>query len=273
MGAGALPFGAVLAPGRAGAAEGKAVLSRAQAGAALISVVSALARMGALLVAACVLTIGVAHADPHDRDHRDFRGGPGPRPGWDHMDGRFHHDHYYPSRGYYVRDLPRERVIINGPRGRYFYSGGVWYSPGPSGYVVIGAPVGVFVPVLPPDYTTVWVGGAPYYYANDSYYVWRDSDSQYEVVAPPDEQAANTEPPAPAPPNAGGDVFIYPKNGQSDADQARDKYECHKWAQNESGFDPTQASGGVPPEQANGKRAAYQRAMTACLEGRGYSVK
>jgi hypothetical protein len=273
----ALAIGAVLAPARAGASEGKAVLSPARAGAALTSVISALARVAALLVAACVLTVGVAHADPHERDHRefrgDYRGGPGPRPGWDHMDGRFHHDQYYPSRGYYVRDLPRDRVFINGPRGRYYYYGGVWYSPGPSGYVVIGAPVGVFVPVLPPYYTTVWVGGAPYYYANDTYYVWRESDSQYEVVTPPDEQVANTEPPAPAPPNAGGDVFIYPKNGQSDADQARDKYECHKWAQNESGFDPTQASGGVPPEQANGKRAAYQRAMTACLEGRGYSVK
>jgi hypothetical protein len=227
-------------------------------------------RACALLVAACVLSVGVAHADPHDRDRR---GGPGPRPGWDHMDGRFHHDQYYPSRGYYVHELPRERVIVTGPRGRYFYSGGVWYSPGPRGYVVIGAPIGTFVPVLPPYYTTVWVGGAPYYYANDAYYVWRDTDQQYEVVDPPDEQAANTEPPAPAPPSAAGDVFIYPKNGQSEEDQARDKYECHKWAQNESGFDPTQANGGVPPEQANSKRAAYQRAMSACLEGRGYSVK
>jgi hypothetical protein len=189
------------------------------------------------------------------------------------MDARFHHDHYYPSRGYYVREIPRERVIVTSPRGRYFYSGGVWYSSGPRGYVVIGAPIGGFVPVLPPYYTTVWVGGAPYYYANDTYYVWRDTDQQYEVVDPPDEQAANTDPPPPAPPTAAGDVFIYPKNGQSEEDQARDKYECHKWAQNESGFDPTQASGGVPPEQANTKRAAYQRAMGACLEGRGYSVK
>jgi hypothetical protein len=228
------------------------------------------ARFAALLAVLCLLAISVAHADPHDRDR--YRG-PGARPGWDHMDARFHHDHYYPSRGYYVRELPRDRVIVTNPRGRYFYSGGVWYSPGPRGYVVIGAPIGTFVPVLPPYYTTVWVGGAPYYYANDTYYTWRDSDRQYEVVDPPDEQAANTEPPPPAPPSAAGDVFIYPKNGQSEQDQARDKYECHKWAQNESGFDPTQANGGVPPEQANTKRAAYQRAIGACLEGRGYSVK
>jgi len=112
----------------------------------------------------------------------------------------------------------------------------------------------------------------PYYYANDSYYVWRESSGQYEVVDPPDENAASTQPPPPGP-SQNGDLFIYPKNGQSDEDQSRDKYECHKWAQNESGFDPTQPSGGVSADQASSKRAAYQRAMTACLEGRGYSVK
>lgn len=218
-----------------------------------------------------VLALGVASADP--RDFHDHRGpGPGPRPGWDHVDGRFGHNHYYPSRGVYFRDLPRDRVIVRGPRERYWYSGGAWYSYGPRGYVVIGAPVGVFVPVLPPYYTTVWVGGVPYYYANDTYYAWRESTGQYEVVNPPDENAATTDAPAPAP-SENGDVFIYPKNGQSDEQQSRDKYECHKWSQSESGFDPTQANGGVSPDQAGSKRAAYQRAMGACLEGRGYTAK
>jgi hypothetical protein len=221
-------------------------------------------RVSALLAALSVLSVGVAQAQ---HDHRD-----GPRPGWDHFDHRFGHDHYYPERGFYARDLPRDRVVVTGPRGRYWYSSGVWYSYGPRGYVVIGAPVGVFVPVLPPYYNTVWVAGVPYYYANDTYYVWRDSSQQYEVVDPPAEGSASTDAPPP-PPSPTGDVFIYPRNGQSDDQQARDKYECHKWAQNESGFDPTQASGGVPPDQANAKRAAYERAMGACLEGRGYSVK
>jgi hypothetical protein len=234
-----------------------------------------------LLAVVCALSMGVAQADPpHDRDHREGRPGPGfdRRPaGWDHMDGRFNHNHYYPSRGFYVHDLPRDRIIVGGPRGgRYWYSGGVWYSNGPSGFVVIGAPVGVFVPVLPPYYTTVWVGGAPYYYANDTYYTWRDSNQQYEVVDPPgdpnDPNAASTDAPPP-PPSPTGDVFVYPKNGQSDETQSRDKYECHKWAQGESGFDPTQPNGGVSPGDANSRRAAYQRAMGACLEGRGYSVK
>jgi hypothetical protein len=211
-----------------------------------------------------VLATGVAFADPHDSHGRD-----GPRRGFDHYDGRFNHDHYYPSRGYVARDLPRERIIINGgPRGRYWYSGGIWYAPRGPGFVVIGAPLGLFVPVLPPAYTTVWYGGIPYYYANDTYYLWRDTDHQYEVVDPPgDQAAASTQ----APPS--DDIFVYPKNGQPEDVQAKDKYECHKWAQGESGFDPTQSGGGVAPEDVNAKRDAYHRAMGACLEGRGYSVK
>jgi len=211
----------------------------------------------------CALALS-AQADPRGQRGRDEIG---PRRGYDHYDARFSHNHYYPTRGYTVRELPGDRIAVNGYRGRYFYSGGVWYAPRGPSFVVVAAPVGLFVPLLPPFYTTVWAGGFPYYYANDSYYVWRDSEQQYEVVEPPDEKAATMEAPA------NDDIFVYPKNGQSEEAQARDKYECHKWAQNETGFDPTQPGGGVPPEQVNTKRADYHRAMGACLEGRGYTVR
>jgi hypothetical protein len=66
------------------------------------------------------------------------------------------------------------------------------------------------------------------------------------------------------------ELIAYPKNGQTPEQQATDKYECHRWAAGQAGFDPTQAAGTpVPP---NG-RSDYQRAQAACLEGRGYSVK
>ena len=142
---------------------------------------------------------------------------------------------------------------------------------GPS-FVIMAAPIGVFVPVLPPFYTTVWVSGLPYYYANDTYYVWRDGEDGYEVVEPPNDQGASTQPPPGAAP-PGEDLYIYPQNGQAADRQASDKYECHKWASTQTGFDPTQSTGGVPPEEAPLKRADYQRAMRACLEGRGYSVR
>jgi uncharacterized protein DUF6515 len=185
----------------------------------------------------------------------------------EHLDERYSHNHYYPGRGGYVRAVPGRPFTVERGGGRYFYSGGVWYAPyGPS-FVVVGAPIGVFVPVLPPFYTTVWIGGFPYYYANDTYYAWRDAENSYEVVEPPNDQGASTQ----APPS--DDLFIYPQNGQPADQQANDKYECHKWASSQTGFDPTQSAGGVPPEQAGGKRADYQRAIRACLEGRGYSVR
>lgn len=38
---------------------------------------------------------------------------------------------------------------------------------------------------------------------------------------------------------AAADLYIYPKNGQSEELQRRDRYECHVWAADQSGFDPS----------------------------------
>jgi len=190
----------------------------------------------------------------------------------EHADARHGHNHYYPDRGGFVHAVPGRPFVVSRGGGRFFYSGGVWYAPRGPSFVVVAAPVGVFVPVLPPFYTTLWIGGLPYYYANDTYYVWRDAQDGYEVVDPPNDPGASSEsPPGEAPP--GDDLYIYPQNGQPADRQASDKYECHRWASAQTGFDPTQSGGGVPPEQTQLKRADYERAMRACLEGRGYSVR
>jgi hypothetical protein len=186
--------------------------------------------------------------------------------------------HYYPPHGVTVVTPPPSPVVINHPSGRYYYSGGVWYAPRGPSYVVVAAPVGVFVPVLPPYYSTVWVSGAPYYYANQTYYQWSPEQNSYEVVAPPDPNgipapedpdAAAPPAPSPPPPQANDNLYVYPQNGQSEQQQATDRYECHKWADVQTGFDPTQNNGG----NAGGSPDDYQRAMKACLEGRGYSVR
>ena len=186
----------------------------------------------------------------------------------DFHDTRYHVDHYYPARGTSSHVLPEDRMVINYGGDRFFYSDGAWYRRDIGGYVVVRPPYHVFVPVLPPFYTTIWIGGLPYYYANDTYYVWRPDQGQYEVVPPPDDSAATTEPPPSSP-----DVFVYPKNNQDDAQQSQDKYECHKWAAAQSGFDPTQNTGGAPFASSADKRVEYQRALSSCLEGRGYSVR
>lgn len=237
----------------------------------------------AALVALALAGAGsTALAQEHDRagfehgGHAGFeRGGGerGERAGRaERLDNRYSHNHYYPVRGGVVRELPEHAVTFTRPEGRFFYSGGVWYAPRAGGFVVVGAPIGLFVPILPPFYTTLWIGGFPYYYANETYYMWDAEQNGYEVVAPPNDQGASTEAPPPPPPQ-GDQMFVYPQNGQSEQQQAQDKYECHRWASSQTGFDPTQPAGGVPPEQLGGRRSDYQRAMIACLQGRGYSAR
>jgi hypothetical protein len=154
----------------------------------------------------------------------------------------------------------------------------------------------LFLATLPALYATYWWDGVPYYYVNNVYYTWNGADNGYVVTDPPpvategaapaggDAQyaAPNEAPPPAVPPAAGampgpgpgavapGEVFAYPRNGQSDQQQATDKYECHKWAQSQTGFDPT-----MPPSAANqpSARPAYRRAMAACLDARGYTTR
>jgi Glycine-zipper domain len=143
------------------------------------------------------------------------------------------------------------------------------------------------------------------------------------------------------PPIAGAqtDLFIYPSKGQNQAQQDKDRYECHSWAVQQTGFDPSRpqsassqstqqrSSSSAPVLQGAGRgaalgavggaitgnagkgaaagaamggmvggfrrrderireadrkadaaaasspdRDAYMRAMSACLQGRGYTV-
>ena len=62
-------------------------------------------------------------------------------------------------------------------------------------------------------------------------------------------------------------MFIYPREGQSAEERDQDRYECHLWSRDQTGFDPSKTN-------SNFELAAdYNRAMAACLEGRGYTVK
>ena len=214
--------------------------------------------LGALLVGVSLLA-GVANADRRDdREHREQV-----------LDHRYNHDHYYPARGYAVRALPGGYYTARYRGSPYYFHGGVWYRPYGPRFVVVAPPIGIGIAALPPFYTTLYFGGVPYYYADDTYYVWRPERRDYEVTDPPPGSEAATAEPAPK----NQDLFIYPKNGQSDQQQASDRYECHSWARQQTGFDPTQPAGGVEQSQTGGKRADYQRAETACLEARGYTVK
>jgi len=201
-----------------------------------------------------------------------------------HYDNRYSHNHYYTTRGIEVATVPGRPYVVAHGGEHFYYTGGVWYAPRGPRYVVVAPPVGVFVPVLPPFYTTVWFGRLPYYYSNQTYYVYGGPQG-YEVVQPPGDPGSAVQgpqgpaypgAPPPAPGDAhpeGEDIYVYPQHGQSPDQQANDRYDCHKWASSQTGFDPTQAGGGVAPDQTVARGEEYRRAIRACLEGRGYSVR
>ena len=140
-----------------------------------------------------------------------------------------------------------------------------------------------------------------------------------------------------SPAHSWAQLFIYPQRGQSAQQQQQDRFECHQWAVQQTGFDPTMAAGMPPPaapaptssalggaargaaigaiggaiggnagrgaaigagtgalfgqmrrndqirnaeaqqwsqgQQMNQQRDAYNRALAACLSGRGYTVQ
>jgi hypothetical protein len=56
---------------------------------------------------------------------------------------------------------------------------------------------------------------------------------------------------------SGPRIFAYPKNNQTEEQQATDRHECEQWAAGQTGA-------GSPD---------YRRAMIVCFEGRGYSAQ
>ncbi|NRF68830.1 hypothetical protein HLB44_17700 [Aquincola sp. S2] len=121
---------------------------------------------------------------------------------------------------------------------------------------------GWYAHTLPAVYTAVVIGGITYYHAQGVYYRVRD-DGAYDIVPAPTQEPAQ---PAPA------RQYTYPRQGQSSAQQASDDYECHRWAASQSGFDPSASATGQGSGDA-ARRADYARARSACLEGRGYTVR
>jgi hypothetical protein len=118
---------------------------------------------------------------------------------------------------------------------------------------------GLFFTALPYAYATYWWDGVPYYYADDNYYLWDGSANEYETVQPPAQvvdqatAAGQTDP-------SQSELFAYPMNGQSATQQAKDRSDCQQWA-----------AGQAKAQPAN--QDDYLRAESACLSGKGYSVR
>ena len=168
--------------------------------------------------------------------------------------------------GHDYRPPPRE-VRVLPPRYRnYYWQGdlyytwdGFWYRPYDGIYVGVNPPVGLFVSTLPGLSTSFYIGNTRYYYYDNTYYTYDNSRRGYVVSPSPyDNEKKDT---------VDQDLFVYPAQGQSEQLQADDRYACHRWAVQQTGYDPIDAT------YSSDKRTDYTRAITACLTGRGYSVK
>ena len=59
------------------------------------------------------------------------------------------------------------------------------------------------------------------------------------------------------------ELFIYPRMGQSQEQQDRDKFECHSWAVRQTGFDPMRrATASTPPPAQEARRGGLGRGAT-----------
>ena len=72
------------------------------------------------------------------------------------------------------------------------------------------------------------------------------------------QQPVRTVAVAPPPPPR---LFVYPANGQSEDQLARDRYECHTWAVQQTGIDPTRPGAGP-----------YERVVVAPVPGSGMAT-
>ena len=185
----------------------------------------------------------------------------GMHPDWD--DGR--------PPGYWVRPW--------GPRWEPGYWGGGYWDGRFWPHVYLDWDFPWFLGALPAGCVTYWWGNVPYYYWQGVYYLWSPDYGAYVVADPPPITGGAVQGAAPPPSaqtpgsNSQGalSLYVYPKRGQSKQQTQNDRYQCHEWAVGQTGFDPTNPVNDT--HAATATPSNYKRAVTACLEARGYSVR
>ena len=174
-----------------------------------------------------------------------------------------------PPIGLVVPALPAFATAVAGSAGLYFYANDTYYRPRPDlgGYEVVNDPVdsspaGTSAPQAPaPMFAAPAATAAPL--AVPASAAAMTAAVPAMAAAPPAMAAAGQFPTKP--PQM---VQLFPNNGQTPEQQARDRYDCYRFALAQTGYDPLH-----PQAQASGQQAdAYDRVRTGCLQQRGYTV-
>ena len=132
---------------------------------------------------------------------------------------------------------------------------------------------GGFLPGLIIGGVLGWGLGPRYYYPPEYYY----PPPPYYYPPPPNyyypPPAEGSQAPPSASQGSGGQMFVYPRQGQSEEKQTKDFDKCHNWAVGQTSFDPAKPPVGAPDAQTIEKSADYFRAISACLDAHGYTVR
>jgi hypothetical protein len=119
-----------------------------------------------------------------------------------------------------------------------------------------------------------WGFFSNYYYPPANYYP--TPPDYYPPPAPPDyyyPPPEGSQTPPSGRQGSAGWMFIYPRQGQSEEQQSKDFDECHNLALGQTGFDPEKPPDGPPDAQTIQKSQDYLRAISTCLDDRGYTLK
>jgi hypothetical protein len=185
-----------------------------------------------------------------------------------------------PPIGIVVPTLPTFSTVLANGGETYVYANDTYYRPRPDlgGYEVVNEPAEGFPqtgPATTPPVSAQAATVPPLAQAATLPLPTSAAATTTSMAAAPAPVTLPTGPASPSPSGSpqGPKVFLYPKNGQSPDQQARDRYECYRFAVAQSGFDPTRSTGAASPAPGNEPQSDYDRAQSACFEARGYASR
>lgn len=103
--------------------------------------------------------------------------------------------HVIVNRGRDVRvlNLPRNHYPVFVGGRNYFYSDGFFYRGGRRGYMMVPAPIGARIRVLPVGFVSFRIGPLAYCYCDGAYYQFIPDENVYSVVQKPSGAPANPD--------------------------------------------------------------------------------
>lgn len=110
---------------------------------------------------------------------------------WNRYDSHWHrydqrrdyYRHYYRPHGRYYPSLPAGFLTLSLAGGLFYYHMGTYYRPSDRGYIVVPAPIGARIRVLPEECSPLYIDGRRYFVCDDVYYL-PDGDGYLVVERP-----------------------------------------------------------------------------------------